>query len=863
MNPSNHGQCHRRRGSRDDREEKEKEGEGTETGSSSSRDRNVPPPALTQQNPASPTGEQGGGGGESKGASVPSPSPFLPSPSVPSPPPPPPPSTASPSTPVQQADELERMAQVYSQPPPEIKVSGAESNGGTRYGSVSSTLGSLGAGTEYNPLNDSSNSNTARGVFAHTITADRIRRRLKFFFMNPMEKWHARRSFPGSCCCKCSRLCSDSTVVPVCPSRYNHVNYLWDTKISFSHLFIKGWDTTREIQVYPPADGPLAVYKKASFFEYLDYAVTTYAHIRETAIGTYTYEHKNGTVVPPVLCVSHYKKALPLRHRLHQTMVRPRPLPSPALPLRTVSTRPWCDHDHSPRQHFPAAPSPPDHGATTTTPLATSPAAPSPPDHGATTTPLASTSPAPPDHGAPSPALPCGTVSTRPWCDHDHSPRQHFPCGTVSTRPCATTTTPLASTSPAAPSPPDHGATTTTPLASTSPAAPSPPDHGATTTTPLASTSPAHRLHQTMVRPRPLPSPALPLRHRLHQTMVRPRPLPSPALPLRHRLHQTMVRPPSPALPLRHRLHQTVRPRPLPSPALPLRHRLHQTMVRPRPLPSPALPLAPSPPDHGATRPLPSPHFPCGTVSTRPWCDHDHSLASTSPAHRLPPDHGATTTTPLASTSPAAPSPPDHVPSPAHRLWCSFASIFLTAPSPPDGGAATATPFISIFLTAPSPPDGGAATATPFASIFLTAPSPPEGDAAATAPSAKASAPPSSPRSLSPEEAIMQQEQELSALGCRPVPIKMDVRKELSPKDTLLDKPFYPRYVTVHQCDDSRSFCQEEGCRCMRAGNSTLRKEITVKYAEGGKTAFEKRELPSDSHCECDCAADLAGKAQG
>nr|XP_027216637.1 formin-B-like [Penaeus vannamei] len=260
MNPSNHGQCHRRRGSRDDREEKEKEGEGTETGSSSSRDRNVPPPALTQQNPASPTGEQGGGGGESKGASVPSPSPFLPSPSVPSPPPPPPPSTASPSTPVQQADgeknrpskesqphtpasslpqsrmrrsktssqpvsgswsgvnesddELERMAQVYSQPPPEIKVSGAESNGGTRYGSVSSTLGSLGAGTEYNPLNDSSNSNTARGVFAHTITADRIRRRLKFFFMNPMEKWHARRSFPGSCCCKCSRLCSDSTDIP-------------------------------------------------------------------------------------------------------------------------------------------------------------------------------------------------------------------------------------------------------------------------------------------------------------------------------------------------------------------------------------------------------------------------------------------------------------------------------------------------------------------------------------------------------------------------------------------------------------------------------------------------------------------------
>ncbi|XP_042865160.1 mucolipin-3-like isoform X3 [Penaeus japonicus] len=359
MNPSNHGQCHRRRGSRDDREEKEKEkeGEGAETSSSSSRDKNnVPSPALTRKDPRSPPETLDGGGGATV-ASTTLPSPLLPSPSVPSPPPPPPPSTASPSTPVQQADgeknrpskepqphtpasslpqsrmrrsktssqprarsgswsgvnesddELERMAQVYSQPPPEIKVSAAESNGGTRYGSVSSTLGSLGAGTDYSPLNDSSTSNPARGVFAHTITADRIRRKLKFFFMNPMEKWHARRRFPWKLMLQVFKIfVVTAQLCLFAQQRYNHVNYLWDTKISFSHLFIKGWDTTREIQVYPPADGPLAVYKKATFFEYLDYAVTTYAHIQETAIGTYTYEHKNGSIIPPVLCVSQYKK---------------------------------------------------------------------------------------------------------------------------------------------------------------------------------------------------------------------------------------------------------------------------------------------------------------------------------------------------------------------------------------------------------------------------------------------------------------------------------------------------------------------------------------------------------------------------
>lgn len=55
--------------------------------------------------------------------------------------------------------------------------------------------------------------------------------------------------------------------------RFNHVNYLWDTKISFSHLFIRGWDSSREINVYPPGSGPLAVYKKSEFYNYLDYAV--------------------------------------------------------------------------------------------------------------------------------------------------------------------------------------------------------------------------------------------------------------------------------------------------------------------------------------------------------------------------------------------------------------------------------------------------------------------------------------------------------------------------------------------------------------------------------------------------------------
>ncbi|XP_042242330.1 mucolipin-3-like isoform X2 [Homarus americanus] len=201
-------------------------------------------------------------------------------------------------------DELEKMAQALSQPPPEIKVSSAEQNGGSRYGSITSSINSTG---QCSPLDDSVTTNTTTGLFSPEVTSDRMRRRLKFFFMNPMEKWHARQRFPWKLLLQIFKIIVVTAQLCLfAQQRYNHVNYLWDTKISFSHLFLQGWDTTMEIQVYPPPGGPLAVYKKSSFFEYLDYAAITYANIHDTAIGTYAYMYKNDSIVSPTFCTTHY-----------------------------------------------------------------------------------------------------------------------------------------------------------------------------------------------------------------------------------------------------------------------------------------------------------------------------------------------------------------------------------------------------------------------------------------------------------------------------------------------------------------------------------------------------------------------------
>nr|MBE5724881.1 transient receptor potential cation channel, mucolipin ortholog [Cucujiformia] len=86
-----------------------------------------------------------------------------------------------------------------------------------------------------------------------------------------------------------------------------HVNYTWDNKISFSHLFLKGWDATREINSYPPTAGPLAIYVIDDFYSTIDFAFDGYATISK-AIGSYSYSNEENTMTDLVLCLYSYKQ---------------------------------------------------------------------------------------------------------------------------------------------------------------------------------------------------------------------------------------------------------------------------------------------------------------------------------------------------------------------------------------------------------------------------------------------------------------------------------------------------------------------------------------------------------------------------
>ncbi len=45
--------------------------------------------------------------------------------------------------------------------------------------------------------------------------------------------------------------------------RSNHTKYNNDNTIAFEHLFLKGWDSVREIHAYPPSTGaPMVLHLK-------------------------------------------------------------------------------------------------------------------------------------------------------------------------------------------------------------------------------------------------------------------------------------------------------------------------------------------------------------------------------------------------------------------------------------------------------------------------------------------------------------------------------------------------------------------------------------------------------------------------
>jgi len=136
-----------------------------------------------------------------------------------------------------------------------------------------------------------------------------FRRRLAFFFMDPLAKYRARGQFPLKLVLQFLKLVLvTALLVSFGRYRYAHTKYFADNAISLENMFLRNWDSVREINSYPPAAGAYALYSKSAFFAQLDHAASAWANLEKESVNpvfrdgplTFCVERfaRSGTVFP-------------------------------------------------------------------------------------------------------------------------------------------------------------------------------------------------------------------------------------------------------------------------------------------------------------------------------------------------------------------------------------------------------------------------------------------------------------------------------------------------------------------------------------------------------------------------------------
>ncbi|XP_013412141.1 mucolipin-3 isoform X2 [Lingula anatina] len=150
---------------------------------------------------------------------------------------------------------------------------------------------------------------TCKRTFYTPHMEDTLRRRLKYHFMTPCQKWTAKRRFPWKMIVQLLKIIMVTVqLVLFGVDRSAHVTFLEKSDIAFKHLFLQGWDPAYETVPYPAPLGKFAVYKHSDFYAKLNFAWKMYHEAWPDAIGVYDAPRVNSTVDEPmVLCKTYFE----------------------------------------------------------------------------------------------------------------------------------------------------------------------------------------------------------------------------------------------------------------------------------------------------------------------------------------------------------------------------------------------------------------------------------------------------------------------------------------------------------------------------------------------------------------------------
>ncbi|KAM7418938.1 hypothetical protein PAMA_016183 [Pampus argenteus] len=135
-----------------------------------------------------------------------------------------------------------------------------------------------------------------------TQEEEAIRRKLKYFFMSPCDKYHAKGRKPYKLILQLLKIIIvTAQLVLFGLSNQVVVTFKEENTMTFKHLFLKDYDES--------SDDSFAVYTQKDVYDHIFYTIKQYLSLPETTVGRYAYVYGvgvNGSALS--LCQQYYKK---------------------------------------------------------------------------------------------------------------------------------------------------------------------------------------------------------------------------------------------------------------------------------------------------------------------------------------------------------------------------------------------------------------------------------------------------------------------------------------------------------------------------------------------------------------------------
>ncbi|XP_031430158.1 mucolipin-3 isoform X2 [Clupea harengus] len=127
-----------------------------------------------------------------------------------------------------------------------------------------------------------------------------FRRKLKFFFMNPCEKYKARGRKPWKLLLQIIKTAIITIqLVSFGLSNQMVVTFKEENLMTFRHLFLKGY-TDGSANTY-------AVYSQKDMYDHIGYVIEQFADLQNISVGNHAYEKTGLAYTPLVLCQQSYR----------------------------------------------------------------------------------------------------------------------------------------------------------------------------------------------------------------------------------------------------------------------------------------------------------------------------------------------------------------------------------------------------------------------------------------------------------------------------------------------------------------------------------------------------------------------------